>query len=304
MRVVRNDDQSCMIVMMLTTITMTVVLGAAISASLWLARWTNQPPEEQKEKLNLWICLALSLLAFLLSFCRSLLISSSTLRAAQGLHSRMLVSLLRAPVRFFDTNPSGRILNRFSKSVGDMDEFLPEASLEFLRYMAQVCSSLLLVSIVNPWLLFASVPLAGSLSWLAAYFLRTSREVKRLESISCSPLYGHVAETINGVVVVRACSMEKSQIESMCRWCVYLYVMHMCHGYGVQSQPKIKVVCQHSMFANNIQLLYGNTDLVYIDFQLHNTMSEKTIQLPTLWHNVRQQEWKFQLESSLRTLRR
>ena len=217
MRIVRNDDQSCMIVMVLMTITMTVVLGAAISASLWLARWTNQPPEEQKEKLNLWICLALSLLAFLLSFFRSLLISSSTLRAAQRLHSRMLVSLLRAPLRFFDTNPSGRILNRFSKSVGDMDEHLPEDILEFLRFMAQVCSNLLLVSVIDPWLLFASVPLAGSLSWLTAYFLRTSREVKRLESISCSPLYAHVAETINGVVVVRACSMEKSQIESMYR---------------------------------------------------------------------------------------
>ena len=224
MVVVRNDDRLCMNVMVLMMITMAVVLGAAISASLWLARWTNQPPEEQKEKLNLWICLALSLLAFLLSFFRSLLISSSTLRAAQRLHSRMLVSLLRAPVRFFDTNPSGRILNRFAKSVGDMDEFLPEDLFEFLRFMAQVCSSLLLVSLVNPWLIFGSVPLAGSLFWLAAYFLRTSREVKRLESISCSPLFAHVAETINGVVVVRACSMEKSQIESMCRWRVYLYV--------------------------------------------------------------------------------
>ena len=130
----------------------------------------------------------------------------------------MLGRLLRAPVRFFDTNPSGRILNRFAKSVGDVDEFLPQSCLEFLTFMPQVCSSLVLVSALNPWLILASVPLGVVVWWLVGYYLRTADEIKRLEAISCSPLYAHVAESIDGVHVVRACSMERPHFELMCRY--------------------------------------------------------------------------------------
>ena len=102
-----------------------------------------------------------------------------------------------------------------SKVFGEMNEVL---SLE-VRYVLVVCSSVLLVVAVNPWMFLASFPLVTSLTFLAVYyFLRTAREVKRLEAIACSPLCAHVAETIDGVVVIRACSMEEPHIDLLYRF--------------------------------------------------------------------------------------
>ena len=193
-------------------------LVTSIAANLWLAKWTELTPSEQKENINFFIYTALSLGTFMLSFVRAFVVLMCALKAAENLHTKMLVAILMAPVRFFDTNPSGRIMNRFARSVGEMDESLPYGVLDFLRFLLLVCSSVLLVSAVNPWMLLASISLMTSLTFLAVYFLRTAREVKRLESIACSPLYAHVAETIDGVVVIRACAMEEPLIDSLYRF--------------------------------------------------------------------------------------
>ena len=193
-------------------------LVTSIAANLWLAKWTELTPSEQKENINFFIYTALSLGTFMLSFVRAFVVLMCALKAAENLHTKMLVAILMAPVRFFDTNPSGRIMNRFARSVGEMDESLPYGVLEFLRFLLLVCSSVLLVSAINPWMLLVSIFLMTSLTFLAVYFLRAAREVKRLEAIACSPLYAHVAETIDGVVVIRACSMEEPLIDSLYRF--------------------------------------------------------------------------------------
>ena len=166
----------------------------------------------------------------MLSFVRAFVVLMCALKAAENLHTKMLVAILMAPVRFFDTNPSGRIMNRFARSVGEIDEVLPIEVLEALRYLCVFCLSVVVVSAVNPWMLLASIPLVTSLTFLAAYFLRTAREVKRLEAIACSPLYAHVAETIDGVVVIQACSMEEPLIDTLYRYVhVSMYVcMYVC----------------------------------------------------------------------------
>lgn len=56
-----------------------------------------------------------------------------SMKAARRLHNKMFFGLLRAPMRFFDTNPSGRILNRFSRDMGAIDEILPRVLLETVQ---------------------------------------------------------------------------------------------------------------------------------------------------------------------------
>ena len=76
-------------------------------------------------------------------------------------------------------------------------------------------------------------------------------------------------------------------------------------SYGVQSPPKIKVVCQHSMFANNIQLLVATSILVYIDFHLHTTQCRKirfNFQLCDTTSDSKNESSN--LKAQLRTLRR
>ena len=74
----------------------------------------------------------------------------------------MVVAVLHAPVFFFDSNPVGRILNRFSRDIGCMDEVLPKTFLQSVQLFLLLFTSILLPTITNPWVLLAVVPIAVS----------------------------------------------------------------------------------------------------------------------------------------------
>uniref|UniRef100_A0A2N9IKB1 ABC-type xenobiotic transporter n=1 Tax=Fagus sylvatica TaxID=28930 RepID=A0A2N9IKB1_FAGSY len=108
----------------------------------------------------------------------SLIISS--LRAAKRLHDAMLHSILRAPMIFFHTNPTGRIINRFAKDLGDIDRYVANFMNTFLGQVWQLLSTFVLIG------------------------TSTSREVKRLDSITRSPVYAQFGEALNGLSTIRA----------------------------------------------------------------------------------------------------
>lgn len=85
---------------------------------------------------------------------------------------------------FFHTNPSGRILNRFSKDLGQVDEILPTVLMDVLQ-IALVCVGIVVViSVVNLWNLLATALLSIIFYFLRSFYLQTSRDVKRLEAVS------------------------------------------------------------------------------------------------------------------------
>ena len=116
----------------------------------------------------------------------------------------MLYSILRAPVLFFDTNPSGRMLNRFAKDIGSIDETLPWYLLMFLQRMVFLVGAVGLVSVSNPWLNLGSVPFVLLSVYLVRRAFGPAREIKRLEATSTSPIYAHFSETIEGIVTIRS----------------------------------------------------------------------------------------------------
>lgn len=111
------------------------------------------------------------------------------IRTSSSLHLQMLDGLLATPMRFFDTNPSGRILNRFSKDLGTVDETLPAAMAEAMQTVLLIFGILCVVSILNPAMLLI---LAGSLIFfglLLQLYMRPAQDLKRLEGIS---IYIHI----------------------------------------------------------------------------------------------------------------
>uniref|UniRef100_A0A671PYG4 Multidrug resistance-associated protein 4 n=1 Tax=Sinocyclocheilus anshuiensis TaxID=1608454 RepID=A0A671PYG4_9TELE len=142
-------------------------------------------------------------------FMRSLFMFNALVSSAETLHSRMFNSILRTPVRFFDINPIGRILNRFSKDIGHLDSLLPWTFVDFIQVFLQIIGVIAVASSVIPWILIPVLPLLISFLFLRRYFLRTSRDVKRIESTSRSPVFSHLSSSLQGLCTIRAFKAEE-----------------------------------------------------------------------------------------------
>uniref|UniRef100_A0A8B9YA27 Multidrug resistance-associated protein 4 n=1 Tax=Bos mutus grunniens TaxID=30521 RepID=A0A8B9YA27_BOSMU len=140
---------------------------------------------------------------------RSLLALYIFVNSSQTLHNKMLKTILRVPVLFFDRNPAGRILNRFSKDIGHMDDLLPASFQEFIQTFLQVIGVVVVVVVVIPWIAIPVIPLGVIFLFLRRYFLETSRDVKRLECSTQSPVFSHLASSLQGLWTIRAYKAEQ-----------------------------------------------------------------------------------------------
>uniref|UniRef100_A0A8C7TT12 Multidrug resistance-associated protein 4 n=1 Tax=Oncorhynchus mykiss TaxID=8022 RepID=A0A8C7TT12_ONCMY len=142
-------------------------------------------------------------------FARSLVMFNVLVKAAQSLHNRMFNSILRTPVRFFDVNPIGRVLNRFSKDIGQLDAALPWTFVDFIQIFLQIIGVVAVAASVIPWILIPLAPLIIVFLFLRRYFLQTSRDVKRLESTTRSPVFSHLSSSLQGLWTIRAFRAEE-----------------------------------------------------------------------------------------------
>ncbi len=106
------------------------------------------------------------------------------MKASTHLHNLMYQGVTRATMYFFNTNPSGRILNRFSKDMGQVDEILPSVMIDVIQIFLSLGGILAVVSIVNYWFLFPTLTIAIFFYFLRSFYLKTSRSIKRLEATS------------------------------------------------------------------------------------------------------------------------
>eukprot|EP00058_Branchiostoma_floridae_P007841 XP_002593329.1 hypothetical protein BRAFLDRAFT_119583 [Branchiostoma floridae] len=104
-----------------------------------------------------------------------------TVVSSKNLHNAMFNAIIRAPIRFFDTNPVGRVLNRFSKDIGQLDEMLPLVFSQFAEGGIGLFMIMTVCVIVNPWVLIPTLPILLLFVYIRKYYLSTSRDIKRLE---------------------------------------------------------------------------------------------------------------------------
>ncbi|PIK47382.1 putative multidrug resistance-associated protein 4 isoform X3 [Apostichopus japonicus] len=148
-----------------------------------------------------------AVLLFLLivfAFIRTVWLFFICVNASKNLHNQMFAAIIRTPMQFFDTNPIGRILNRFSKDIGFLDELLPITLADFNAIAVQTCAVLITICIFNPLILIFTIPLGILFVFIRSYFLATSRDVKRIEGVCRSPVFSHLSSTLQGLTTVRA----------------------------------------------------------------------------------------------------
>ncbi|XP_055245671.1 ATP-binding cassette sub-family C member 10 isoform X5 [Gorilla gorilla gorilla] len=140
----------------------------------------------------------------LCTLLRAVLFAAGTLQAAATLHRRLLHRVLMAPVTFFNATPTGRILNRFSSDVACADDSLPFILNILLANAAGLLGLLAVLGSGLPWLLLLLPPLSIIYYHMQRHYRASSRELRRLGSLTLSPLYSHLADTLAGLSVLRA----------------------------------------------------------------------------------------------------
>lgn len=105
------------------------------------------------------------------------------MRSSKALHDKMFSSILSAPMRFFDLNSSGRILNRISTDMGSVDEILPPTLMDVVNNLSDLCSVLVVITIINPKMILTVVASIFLFGLIFKFHLRASQDLKRLEGI-------------------------------------------------------------------------------------------------------------------------
>jgi ABC-type multidrug transport system fused ATPase/permease subunit len=176
--------------------------------SSWVP-WDGLPSPNVNVKPWLMIYLEISLLgAFSVLFYIALGYYAS-LQASRSLFLSLLRRLTRAPARFFDVTPIGRILNRFTSDINVIDGALQGSARACLSGVLNFVASFSVILAVVP----TFGPFALCIAWLyirlAPSFVRASRDLRRLESISLSPAFAGFDELLRGIAHVRAFGMEQ-----------------------------------------------------------------------------------------------
>ncbi|XP_067399218.1 ATP-binding cassette sub-family C member 10 isoform X3 [Emydura macquarii macquarii] len=135
---------------------------------------------------------------------RAFLFAYGTIRAATVIHNRLLQRVMKATVTFFDVTPTGRILNRFSSDLYCVDDSLPFILNIFLANVFGLLGMMVMITYGLPWIGLVLLPLAALYFSIQRYYRRTSRELKRLYSLTLSPIYTHFSETLTGLSTIRA----------------------------------------------------------------------------------------------------
>ncbi|CAL1598299.1 unnamed protein product [Knipowitschia caucasica] len=219
---VRYFTAGCSCLVLLVIVLLSVAAEAAyILQDWWLANWSNghekntteriskmsnhtAPHQEKDLNFYLGVYSGLTVAAVFFGYARSLVLFHGLVRSSQSLHNSMFSVVLRCPVRFFDVNPIGRILNRFSKDIGQMDSTLPITFVDFYQLCLQNAGVVAVAASVIPLILVPVVLLLLLFLYLRRFYLQTSRDIKRLEATTRSPVFSHLSSSLHGLWTIRA----------------------------------------------------------------------------------------------------
>ncbi|XP_011699221.1 PREDICTED: multidrug resistance-associated protein 1 isoform X9 [Wasmannia auropunctata] len=204
----------------ISTIVMNAVFQSfSIGSSVWLSVWSNDNQtvgndtfDTAKRDMYLGVYGALGFGQAIFVVLAQTASAIGCLRSSKLLHSEVLYVMLRSPLGFFDTTPSGRILNRFGKDIDTIDNILPPSIRAWLFCLASVIATLVVISYSTPIFIAVILPIGAIYYFIQRFYVATSRQLKRLESVSRSPIYSHFSESVTGAQIIRAYGVQEQFI--------------------------------------------------------------------------------------------
>uniref|UniRef100_A0A3Q1HY50 ATP binding cassette subfamily C member 2 n=1 Tax=Acanthochromis polyacanthus TaxID=80966 RepID=A0A3Q1HY50_9TELE len=185
--------------------------AAFVGQNLWLSDWTSDAKRYAnttypiwKRDQRVWVFGVLGVAQGIFVFLGTLILANASVAASRVLHSGLLRNMLRVPMVFFDTTPIGRVVNRFAKDIFTIDETIPQTVRSWIMCLLGVLGTLVGISLATPIFVAVLVPLAVIYYFVQRFYIATSRQLRRLDSVSRSPIYSHFGETVSGLSVIRA----------------------------------------------------------------------------------------------------
>ncbi|KFH67868.1 hypothetical protein MVEG_06599 [Podila verticillata NRRL 6337] len=188
------------------------ILGQAahIGTNLWLRYWITDTDTSKENHEGRPVAFYLLGYAFFVLLFMVLDVSANYsaevicgIRASRVLFQRLLVRVLQMPMSFFDTTPLGRIINRLSSDIDAIDTQLPNEMNDLLRFLAMIAGTFFVIAYSTPAFLIMIPPLGFVYFLIQDHYIRCSASMKRLYSVSKSPLYQHFSESLSGVSTIR-----------------------------------------------------------------------------------------------------
>uniref|UniRef100_A0A1B6E9X5 ABC-type glutathione-S-conjugate transporter n=1 Tax=Clastoptera arizonana TaxID=38151 RepID=A0A1B6E9X5_9HEMI len=191
----------------------------SICTLLWLSKWTSDPStifgvgDMKKRLYYLTVFGVIGVGKLFFSLMTSIMLVFGTISASRWLHITILANIFHLPMSFFNTTPTGRIMNRFSKDMDTIDNLIPINYVAFINCIVQVVGILFVISYSTPMFVAVILPIAMFYIFIQRFYLSTSRQLKRIECVSRSPIFSHFSETINGAPTIRAYKAEHKFIK-------------------------------------------------------------------------------------------
>ncbi|KMY89963.1 multidrug resistance-associated protein 1 isoform X6 [Drosophila simulans] len=187
-----------------------------IGSNLWLTQWANDQNVANDTGLRdmyLGVYGAFGFGQVTSYFFCSLTLALGCIFCSKVLHETLLSYVFRWPMELFDTTPLGRVVNRFSKDVDTIDNVLPMLWRMVISQAFAVLATIVVISLSTPIFLAVIVPIAFLYYFAQRFYVATSRQLMRLESVSRSPIYSHFSETVTGASTIRAYNVGDRFIE-------------------------------------------------------------------------------------------
>jgi ABC-type multidrug transport system fused ATPase/permease subunit len=167
---------------------------------------TSFPIDTQNR--SLWFYLGIycliSTISVLFSISRLYLVYTGSLRASRRIFRAVLHSVLRTPLRWLDTVPMGRILNRFTADFTSVDSSLAQNFYYFAGIVTEILGILVAAIFISPFIILCAVALLAACTIFARSYIAAARNIKRLDSTNKSPLISHFSASLSGLSTIRA----------------------------------------------------------------------------------------------------
>ena len=182
----------------------------------WIALWSGA--SNQKDPYYISGMIVLVIILYILAFIRQCTIQFPLINCSKNLHNLALSGIAFTKSVFFDKNPTGRMLNRFSKDTSTMDETLILSIGETIVSLCTILGSFIVIVIIVPYILIVFAALVGYMVLMYLFFAGPNKSLRRLELISKSPILTLLNNSVNGLCTIRCLDLQEKLRKDMTRF--------------------------------------------------------------------------------------